>query len=846
MWRILKLNIISTKTKYSSIVRHLASCCAILLFLVLTSFFIHSTYATSTIPMKEYSANSIFFYDPLTLAESCIPSKKNSSSICGNTAREKYWSALRKYFDEIHVAAMFGSIDHEGSFGPTLWQYNIVPAGSGAFASDKSWSQLYNCAKGNCPGGVGAFQITYELGWYLQQINAKNPDLIKYFQDPSYSLQGDTALEKIGETDFDRLIDQEIEIFLLDSRKSSVDGFKTTTTLDDATDFWTKVVENCNDCCGDADTDKSCGQLAPRRASAHKLYDEMKNSTCASSSSSSTSSSSSSSKTDSSSSKSTVPGKDITWIGDSYSVGANAKDLLPSGVDIGSGAINTPSSYIQDGKFVSSSNNGNPSCLSILQRLIDSNSLRPYLVFACGTNGGWSDSDIATFRDLINSTDTDAIVVNSKIPGNDYTDSNNRLKQMADSNDDISLADWVSVYKDEYFDSDPTKIHPRTDPGYEEWVGAINKALSSSKNSCATFQGDYPSYPQCGSTWSDESYGSGKTMCSASCGASSMAMLATVAADKDILPTDVRNLLGGSYYWGTSGSGMSALDKKVGDKYGFEVVNVPYTSLDDAEQKMKQYLDDGYMLHFSGAGSYPFSSGGHYIGVFGWTDKTNNKVMLANSGGYGNREENLHDVIYAGLHGGSFSAIKRGDGSDECETSSKKNICPTNDDDDSTSSTSSSTNNVLAAVEEIIKLANQNGSTYTWGGGHAGDASIFDAMLSGSPINVDCTGFASLVMYKAFGQITSFSSESIFGDSMYEEVPRSDVKPGDIFAYNSPQGHGGIVIEAQNGVVTKIAETGGMEGRSGNNNNIGYSGSSDSSVVNANSENGHFFRHRGV
>lgn len=145
-----------------------------------------------------------------------------------------------------------------------------------------------------------------------------------------------------------------------------------------------------------------------------------------------------------------------------------------------------------------------------------------------------------------------------------------------------------------------------------------------------------------------------------------------------------------------------------------------------------------------------------------------------------------------------------------------------------------------------MELANKNGSTYTWGGGHSGDKSEFDAMLNGSPVNVDCTGFASLVMYKTFGKMTSFTSESIFNDPLYEEISSSDIQPGDIFAYNSPSGHGGIIIEVSNGKITKIAETGGTEGKSGNNTNIGYSDASDFSVINANSSNGHFFRYKGV
>ena len=101
-------------------------------------------------------------------------------------------------------------------------------------------------------------------------------------------------------------------------------------------------------------------------------------------------------------------------------------------------------------------------------------------------------------------------------------------------------------------------------------------------------------------------------------------------------------------------------------------------------------------------------------------------------------------------------------------------------------------------------------------------------------------------MYKTYGKETTFASGTIFSDPLYVEVERSDVRPGDIFVYNAPSGHGGIVIEASGGKVTKIAETGGVEGRSGLNNNIGYSsGDGSFSISNMNGPNGHFFRWKG-
>ena len=644
-------------------------------------------------------------------------------------------------------------------------------------------------------------------------------------------------LKKIGATDFDRLVQLEIDLFVLGSRKATSDELKTKKTLDEATDFWTRVLENCSCCGGEYAKQQNNGcdsEIAPRRASAKEALDIIKTFSCSGSPNPDTSDDSDDNKEDEDDNKddkndsdddkedSDTAGEGITWIGDSYSVGAKAKGLISknfSDVDFGPGNPDTASSYIQVSKTVSGNNKNNPSCLSILEKVIKKDQLKPNLVFACGTNGTWNDANIKKFKDLLDGKSTKAVVVNSRIPSNDYSEANKLLKKLADENDNIALADWASVYSDDFFKSD--SIHPNDDPGYEKWVEVISNALSNAKPGCsdATFEGDYPSYPQCGSSWSNESYGEGKTMCSASCGASSIAMLATVAANKDVLPTDVRDLLGGSYYWATSGSGMSALDKKVGEKYGFEVIDVPYSSFSDAEKKMSEYLDDGYMLHFSGAGSYPFSAGGHYIGVFGWTDKDKGKVMLANSGGHGNREESLHDVIHAGLHGGSFSAIKKGGNKSKCDDNPSNGVCPGGDGEDSESDSGSGgtcSAKTLNSIKTIIGLAKKNDYEYAAKGHDADGSSYFDSILkNNAKVEVDCTGFASLVMYDAFGVKQTFSTFDIAGNPNYKEIPKSDVQPGDIFSYNTCSGtsaHGGIVLEVKNGKFTKIAQTGKTNG----------------------------------
>lgn len=324
--------------------------------------------------------------------------------------------------------------------------------------------------------------------------------------------------------------------------------------------------------------------------------------------------------------------------------------------------------------------------------------------------------------------------------------------------------------------------------------GAICNPVSSAKK-----KGKYPEHIQ----------QTGHT-----CGPASMSMLATVAAGKEVSESDVISIIGGDSraYVNTGGAGMTALDKKVGDKYGFDVENVSYSSFDDAEKKMKSYLDKGYMLHFSGAGSYPFTGGGHYIGVFGWSDKDAGKVMIADSN-KGNAELKLHDVIHAGLHY-DFSVIK-GDGDDVsvCDDNDENTDCPSGDENDEGNkygNLGTCSAKALSSVDKIIKLAKKNGYQYVYGGMRS-VKEFNDILNNNAAVHVDCTGFASLVMYDAFGSEQIFTSYDNLGPPNFVEVSKSDVEPGDVFAYNSGNNckpHGGIVVEIKNGLVTKIAQTG--------------------------------------
>ncbi|MBQ6130429.1 hypothetical protein IJI72_01945 [Candidatus Saccharibacteria bacterium] len=182
-------------------------------------------------------------------------------------------------------------------------------------------------------------------------------------------------------------------------------------------------------------------------------------------------------------------GDQVTWIGDSYSVGAvqQIQDKLP-GVDLGPGEINTSSSYIQISKWPTGSIASNPTGTTLVKQIVSENKLRPYLVFALGTNNntdGGEDSVRSIMKSAVDEVLSLTESLNTKIifvtayttQANAYAKANELLKETATGNDRVFVADWAAVAKDEYY-SDGT--HPANNGGYDAWVNCIYDALPGS------------------------------------------------------------------------------------------------------------------------------------------------------------------------------------------------------------------------------------------------------------------------------------------------------------------------------------------------------------------------------
>lgn len=189
-------------------------------------------------------------------------------------------------------------------------------------------------------------------------------------------------------------------------------------------------------------------------------------------------------------------GDQITWIGDSYSVGAESKiEAKLPGVDLG--GVGLPRN-IQSGKrfgydisggtaFTDYTNHrldsDNPSGLTILDNLAKNNKLRKYIVFALGTNdGGVASENMEELVDeMINvgGNDHTYILMTPRIYNSTYESVIDGIRSAANKHDNIIIADWESAVSQDlnkYFTPSIDRIHPNLE-GYDLFVDTIYNAL---------------------------------------------------------------------------------------------------------------------------------------------------------------------------------------------------------------------------------------------------------------------------------------------------------------------------------------------------------------------------------
>jgi len=190
-----------------------------------------------------------------------------------------------------------------------------------------------------------------------------------------------------------------------------------------------------------------------------------------------------------------------------------------------------------------------------------------------------------------------------------------------------------------------------------------NVCIDPEGNTISDYDGSgFPYYNQCDSAWANQTYGGFGSICKSGCGPSSFAMLATAITGKKITP-DMTTKIAGDAGMHVRGAGSSwEITKTLANYYGLQYKDLASSSKNQAISKINQALKDGWMIHTSGKGSNPFTSGGHYIGIRGLTE--DGKWLIADSNGSKGKENTLtkafspEAVVNAGMWLGNIKAIK--------------------------------------------------------------------------------------------------------------------------------------------------------------------------------------------
>lgn len=623
--------------------------------------------AMSSSQFDMFAQNNISFYDP----DECVSGSRSTgpSTLCGSTATEKYWSALSKYIDDpIKIAGIIGNLKHEGGMNPVGWEGGPTREGGGIYRNGElrlGWDYYYNCHSSRT--GVGAFAITSNLCGYLHFVSDSAPEFIKYFQDPvSYSynwmyhpgcsingntqVYGDCLLEKIGDAEYDRLVEFEVEYAMETFNPSRTEAYKKQnfSSPSEAAYWWEKKWEI-----------PQPGSSSYRMASAEKAYAELKNFTCSGASSGSSGVGSEVGDTGGSA-DATALTSEITLIGDSISVQSEGELMAKfptsflnkvgsrhstskGACDGDEGGLDVLKKIVNGSGTIKNQHQGQATCETVT---LDSSALKENVVWELGTNSIGANRE--TLESVINLIGNRKLFLVTPYNGKamSSTDANAELyRQVASEHDNVYIVDWNKAVRDSESTyvtrADGMAVHP-TDEGKKLLASLIAEAVSGSKD-CTTYEGDYPQYLQCDAKWTSVQYGGGD-MCHNGCGPAALAMLVTKATGKDVLPTDVAELTKDCAYDGGCGAtteGRLSNARKVCEKYGCEVKEIA-----NDVNSIRAALKEGWMLHFSGGvasssdvnhvattdvATNPFLTTGHFVGIFDIDNDDN--VMVADPAG---------------------------------------------------------------------------------------------------------------------------------------------------------------------------------------------------------------------
>ena len=626
--------------------------------------------------LEDYSLNQIYFYNPDEAENYCTSG--GDCYIAGDTWDERMWSALRHVgFTPAQTAGLIGNIVHEGGTPTTQeYVYNSARNAGCTTAEGKPYDIHTDFVSdrvhhGSCIGGsysagsevvgIGLGPVQWSSHGRREGYLAKMAELglSKYFEGDAYkkygSLSDEQLREKIksetgSENDYWALWCAAIK-FIWTEMQGDYKGFFNNSTAAEYGAWASASYEICSSCSPGASQYNARVQSAEdywRKYQAGEFAAVENGSAPVANSGSSSSAAS--------------DGSNVTIIGDSITNGAKAAilEVLPKAEIVA-----------QDSKQFVGGSADNPSGLEIAQQLKADGKLRQIVVFALGTNGNVTKSDVDAALKVVGPDRQVFFVTNYDIVKTNKYDNNNKVFVAAVAgNNNVGLIDWknavlsASGTPSSYVrDEKVYAVHP-TMEGQKLFAETIKNAINGVKASDTcdpNANGELTIYYQADEPWGPMKYGNcgGATIAEAGCGPTSLAMIITALTGKKVTPDEVaKKAVAGGYRVCNMGSSHAITDLAKG--YGLTVKNYGRPSIAEINKALK----NGVMFQVAGTGPSPFSGIGHFIGIRGITDDGKWLIFDSAHKGQGTNEREWNPMEIYPYVGSDWRGVSKKVGTD--------------------------------------------------------------------------------------------------------------------------------------------------------------------------------------
>jgi hypothetical protein len=312
--------------------------------------------------------------------------------------------------------------------------------------------------------------------------------------------------------------------------------------------------------------------------------------------------------------------------------------------------------------------------------------------FANNTNGGkvnslmvqlaFLNNEIAKYREKLNSTSLEEAVFivyrNYETPASSYQTTADGVDNIQDPKTYANLIAHPELSKAAYKAFTTRLNYAKQAAGISPVdISQIDTETGGSVQcfyGASPYTGDFPQYYQSDSRWGSLMYGpngihgsTGTSISESGCGPTSFAMLATALLGREILPSDTADVAGkaGQHAKDSNGNWAGSswgITKVLAEHYGLQYKNITVRDIGDTVNVINEALNDGWMIHTSGTGAAPFSTGGHYIGIYGRSE--DGKWLIADSSRKGNKAYDPTTVVNgifkrSGMSSYNIKGIKR-------------------------------------------------------------------------------------------------------------------------------------------------------------------------------------------